>query len=1551
MRQRVWSEICHGRRISARMPIRLETTVLVVFTVLCAFLSGGVVYSDEPPHFVSELTPAASSSASTHPAAVNGILYFAADDGIAGEELWRSDGTLDGTRLVRDIQPEGSSAPRHLTPFNGGLLFTAEDAPGNRELWFMGAAETAEMLLDINPDGGSAPIDIVVASGHAYFSADDGVHGTELWRTDGTPAGTEMVLDIYDQGGSFPRGFTELNGAIYFSATDADHGHELWRTDGTAAGTTMVKDLFPLGSSSPQSLTVANGLLFFAAADSVMGQELWVSDGTSGGTKVVKDIRESGNAFPLFLTPSNTGLYFTADDGVHGRELWKSDGTAAGTLLVKDITDGLFGSFPNSLTTANGILYFTADNVDAGRELWRSDGTDAGTVLVRDIKPGAASSEPIKLIDGNGLLYFVATDPLLGRELWTSNGAEQGTTVVADLNPGANWSDPALFQVVGDNLFFFADGGAGANGLWTYDLPEIDTAPPAITVLGANPMTIEQGTVFTDLGATAVDNFDGDVTPSISATGAVNTSAPGEYVITYAVSDFAGNASEAHRTVNVLPSAPPAIALLGSNPMTVEVLSDYEDAGAIATDNVDGDLTEDLAVSNPVDPAQLGTYFVTYDVSDAAGNAAQQAVRTVHVADQTPPDLAAVGSLNVLLEEGTVYVDPGATATDNFDGDLTDAIVVSNSVDGGAPGDYAVTYDVSDSSGNAAPTVVRAVTVLVNAPPVITLLGDNPLEVQAGAPFVDPGVTALDNVDGDITHRVVSGGKVDTSKLGEYALTYTVSDAAGNSAAPVQRVVRVVDTTPPVITVLGSNPAFVGVSATYQDAGATAHDVFEGDLSASLEIVDNVVNGVPGAYSVSYSASDSSGNEATAIRTVHVKSPSTYYVDAAATGGAGGTQERPFVSIGAAADRTASNTGDTIVVRPGTYAEDVQLKEGVRMKSEAGAYHTFITGSSGNGQATVILANSAALHGFSVTTDSGAAVEISEDAAVRITNNAIYDAATGVYCTNGASVEFVNNTVVNAGDAGLFVEPGASLSALWNNIFTGCASAVRAGSSALPHYGYNHFFDNQNDYDGADYASTDRVANPRFVDADLNFHLTAVSPARNGGHPATAYNDRDGSRNDAGVDGGPGGALDELAPTPVIGTAPDPASGNAPLFVEFDGSNSTDEWGIAAYRWDFDRLDGIGVDAEGPAVSHTFDADGLYNVTLTVLDNNGLSAATTAHVNAGNVPIIRSATATPNAGAVPLNVSFLADATDSGGGPVSYFWDFDGDSVTDDSAPSVGFTYPAGAPLGNVDASVRVRDDNGAESQVFVPVTLTAFPVLASVTTSPWVATELVVDSPNSPLHGTRVVLPAGAATQPFVLTVGTPDPPMDTDFDHELIQIELGPAGAVLSAPATVYVPIAFKVTEIFDVAVMIHSAVSGAWSEIASAGAHMDGDYVVFDVARLGTIAVVEAMPAEREGEGESEPEDEGASEPEAEGDGEGSPDVEGPGGEGTGEVPMEGAGAPEGVGEGADESKGPKRSGCSAAGTTKGGGPAYGDVVIIAVAGMFVAFARRRKKPFYE
>jgi len=172
----------------------------------------------------------------------------------------------------------------------------------------------------------------------------------------------------------------------------------------------------------------------------------------------------------------------------------------------------------------------------------------------------------------------------------------------------------------------------------------------------------EAGTTYTDAGATAADDKDGDLSASIAIVNSVNANIVGSYTVIFNVADIAGNAaSEVTRLVNVVDTTAPVIALTGAASVVHEAGTSYSDAGARATDNIEGDLSGGITVVSTVNTASVGSYTVSYTVSDSRGNAVTATVRTVNVVDWVPADFRAKaesdasGTLSWTIAGGLIY--------------------------------------------------------------------------------------------------------------------------------------------------------------------------------------------------------------------------------------------------------------------------------------------------------------------------------------------------------------------------------------------------------------------------------------------------------------------------------------------------------------------------------------------------------------------------------------------------------------------------------------------------------------------------------------------------------------------------------------------------------------------------------------------------------------------------------------------------------------------------------------------------------------------------------
>ena len=433
----------------------------------------------------ADIIPGAGSTNSPSMAVLNGELILAATDQSNDTELWASDGTTNGTRLVKNINPTttastipgfpavpNSSFPTDLVTSGGSVFFSATDGTDGYQLWKTdGTASGTVMVTDLNvAGGGMAPSDLTNVNGTLFFVGNDGVHGAQVWESDGTTAGTTLVSNIHPTtGAADPGNLTNVNGAVFFTANTTTTGVQLWITNGQLTNTQLVYNVAVASGTglSPTDLTDINGILYFAGTNGGNGNELWRSDGTAAGTYMVDDINPGlPSSNPANLTNVNGTLFFTANDGTDGVQLWKSDVTAAGTTMVANL--GAL-AVPADLTNVNGLLFFRANDGTHGMELWRSDGTTAGTTMVDDINPGASGSLPDNLTNADGTLFFTANNGVNGVKLWESDGTAAGTVQVPDASGTVVNNNPGNLVVAGQTLFFAAGDPVNGPGPWLWD--------------------------------------------------------------------------------------------------------------------------------------------------------------------------------------------------------------------------------------------------------------------------------------------------------------------------------------------------------------------------------------------------------------------------------------------------------------------------------------------------------------------------------------------------------------------------------------------------------------------------------------------------------------------------------------------------------------------------------------------------------------------------------------------------------------------------------------------------------------------------------------------------------------------------------------------------------------------------------------------------------------------------------------------------------------------------------------------------------------------------
>lgn len=324
-----------------------------------------------------------------------------------------------------------------------------------------------------------------------------------------------------------------------------------------------------------------------------------------------------------------------------------------------------------------------------------------------------------------------------------------------------------------------------------------DDSPPHITLNGDNPLTPDEietevithecHAAFTDPGATASDACDGPATVSVISN--VDPNTVGTYTITYTATDDQGTPADTsddlvasiNRTVNVVDTTKPVITLNGASPLTVECHAAFTDPGANATDTCAGDLNSAMQVSGTVDPNTVGTYTLTYNVSDPSGNIAETVTRTVNVVDTTGPVITLGGNSTETVECHTSYADAGATANDACGGSVP--VTSSGSVDVNTVGTYTITYTATDGTNSS--TATRTVNVVDTTAPTISCPADIVVTLPANSAAtsmpVNFNVTASDSCSttAAVTTSHASGANF---SVGTTTVNATATDASGNTS-------------------------------------------------------------------------------------------------------------------------------------------------------------------------------------------------------------------------------------------------------------------------------------------------------------------------------------------------------------------------------------------------------------------------------------------------------------------------------------------------------------------------------------------------------------------------------------------------------------------------------------------------------------------------------------------------------------------------------------------------------------------------------------------------
>jgi ELWxxDGT repeat protein len=459
------------------------------------------VVPDTPTQFGNEI------------ATFNGFVYFVANDDVHGNELWRTDGTNEGTALVSDIYPglpSTNSNPHRLTVVGDRLFFNAYNATTQspETVYYIDAsapttvhqlsaarADTSALVPAIGPIFG-AP------NGRLVISRLLGESSNCCYAVYALPPGGTVLTKIsvgaedINANNVFSPAAT-AGGWTYYSRSNTNvspgQGSELWRTNGSV--TESVANIYPGNDGSgPSAFVATSDRVYFTANDGTHGRELWVTNPSNKADTHIVHEHVPGTAGTSINDPGqvangNILYYVPANDPVTGPELWRTDGTEAGTRVVKDLSPGDGGySTVTPFPLRGGVGFLRGSDIFAS-----SDGTAAATALLNTVDgDGYGPNTPVVLGDR---AYFVGGFTPFGQALWRTDGSPAGTIALSAGGfdgTGATSGSPAAqsLAVLGSKLIFFgrdpSTNNTGAVMLYVIDTTQGDvvreaTAPPSIS--------------------------------------------------------------------------------------------------------------------------------------------------------------------------------------------------------------------------------------------------------------------------------------------------------------------------------------------------------------------------------------------------------------------------------------------------------------------------------------------------------------------------------------------------------------------------------------------------------------------------------------------------------------------------------------------------------------------------------------------------------------------------------------------------------------------------------------------------------------------------------------------------------------------------------------------------------------------------------------------------------------------------------------------------------------------------------------------------------------
>ncbi len=423
------------------------------------------------------------------PVADGKVIYFQADDGKHGLELWRSDGTAKDTRMVVDLEPGaegGNPAPIHAA--EGRIFFYTYPVDGSAPtLWCTRGKPGSTEALNPAGSNGLRPFDrfgpFATLGKDTFFTS-----ANQLWKSDGTAAGTTLVESLPLDTGFWPQAMQAVNGSLYITFNDSFHA-QLWISQGTPGSSHRLAGVDGFASFRDRPFTAIGKQVFFAFGED-SDASLWVTDGTQQGTRKLA-LLEAEAELPyrpsgLHLTAYQGAVYFEAINDDSRRKIWRSDGTPQGTFPIEDLgTAPVFG-LEGDLEVAGKWLYYTTSEPSLDYSLWRTDGRAGSAMRLKLLSEGGSGVEhPVMKAAGDSL-FFGSGWGTLEEGLWRTAGSAGSTMRVTSLEKSSKdaftydyiFPAPAPFMPVGDGGVVFApeDGAPGVE-LWFSDGGKKRTRP------------------------------------------------------------------------------------------------------------------------------------------------------------------------------------------------------------------------------------------------------------------------------------------------------------------------------------------------------------------------------------------------------------------------------------------------------------------------------------------------------------------------------------------------------------------------------------------------------------------------------------------------------------------------------------------------------------------------------------------------------------------------------------------------------------------------------------------------------------------------------------------------------------------------------------------------------------------------------------------------------------------------------------------------------------------------------------------------------------------